>query len=49
MRVRLLELDLVRGHRIALGIEDEKARTSGAIVNGAHKDIIALLSSLGCR
>ena len=49
MLVHLLELDLVRGHWIALGIEDEKAQTSDAIVNGAHEDIIALLSSLGCR
>jgi hypothetical protein len=49
MWVHLLELDLMRGHWVALGVENEEAGTGGAIVNGAHEDVLAVSSRLACQ
>ncbi len=45
MRVHLLELSLVFGHRVTGVVEDEEAGASGPIVNGSYEFLASLESS----
>jgi hypothetical protein len=45
MRVHLLELGLVFGHRVTGVVEDEEAGASGPIVNGPYEGFASLKPS----